>query len=67
FVVVLAGRQARLRPPPRLAQFPLGTLSNPSIKYQYKKAAARAGSRFFRFVMIRYQALPAQPRTSISL
>ena len=36
FVVVLAGRQARLRPSPRLVQLLLETLSNPSIKYSYQ-------------------------------
>ena len=28
---------ARLRPPPRLAQFPLETCSNPSTKYSYRR------------------------------
>ena len=36
FVVVLAGRQARLRPPPRLAQFLLGPFFNLSMGVQYK-------------------------------
>ena len=35
FVVVLAGRQARLRPPPRLAQFLLGPFFNLSMGVQY--------------------------------
>ena len=35
FVVVLAGRQARLRPPPRLAQFLHGTFFNLSMGVQY--------------------------------
>ena len=35
FVVVLAGRQARLRPPPRLTQFLLGTIFNLSMEVQY--------------------------------
>ncbi len=35
-VVVLAGRQARLRPPPRLAQFLLGTFFNLSMGVQYE-------------------------------
>jgi hypothetical protein len=36
FVVVLAGRQARLRPPPRLAQFLHGTFFNLSMGVQYE-------------------------------
>jgi hypothetical protein len=38
FVVVLAGRQARLRPPPRLAQFLLGPFFNLSMGVQYQTA-----------------------------
>ena len=37
FVVVLAGRQARLRPPPRLAQFLLGPFFNLSMGVQYER------------------------------
>ena len=39
FVVVLAGRQARLRPPPRLAQFLLGPFFNLSMGVQYETNA----------------------------
>ena len=40
FVVVLAGRQARLRPPPRLAQFLLGPFFNLSMGVQYKSSVS---------------------------
>jgi hypothetical protein len=38
FVVVLAGHQARLRPPSRLAGFLLGTIFNLFMGVQYKKS-----------------------------
>ena len=44
FVVVLAGRQARLRPPPRLAQFLLGPFFNLSMGVQYY-SPPRSGGR----------------------
>ena len=63
FVVVLAGRHVRLHLPPRLAQFPLGTLSNPSIQYSYepqkKLSYPTAGTAVF--LAIPWQAREEEP------